>query len=82
MVQVNQARGAATTLGTLVTIQADGRTQWRDVSSGGSYMSVHDSRLHFGLGEAGTVDRVHVTSLDGGETVLTDVACCRILENQ
>jgi len=80
MVRVTQPRGAPTTLGTLVTIEAGGRTQWRDVSSGGSYMSVHDSRLHFGLGDAETVDRVQVTWPDGGETVLTDVACCRILE--
>ena len=43
-------------------------------------MSTHDPRLHFGLGEAGTADRVKITWPDGSETILTDVACCQVLE--
>jgi len=30
------------------------------VASGGSYASTHDPRLHFGLGDATTVDSVEV----------------------
>ena len=61
MVQLSVPPGAATAFGTLVPVEAGGRTQWRDVASGGSYMSTHDPRLHFGLGEAGTADRVKIT---------------------
>ena len=32
----------------------------RDRSSGGSFLSVHDPRLHFGLGEAKRVDTVEI----------------------
>jgi hypothetical protein len=80
MVRVIQAEGSATILGTLVTIKAGGRSQWRDVSSGGSYMSTHDPRLHFGLGEAAIAEQVTITWPDGSETVLVDVACCQVLE--
>jgi hypothetical protein len=80
MVQVIQPKGTATTLGTLVTVEAGGRTQWRDITSGGSYMSTHDPRLHFGLGDARTIDQVHIAWPDGSETIIRDVACCQVLK--
>ena len=80
MVHVSVPPGAGTALGTLVSVEAGGRTQWRDVSSGGSYMSTHDPRLHFGLGEAATADRVKIAWPDGSETVRKGVACCQVLQ--
>jgi enediyne biosynthesis protein E4 len=48
-------------IGARVTLTAAGRTQMREVRSGGSYMSQSDLRVHFGLGDhAGPVD-VEVT---------------------
>ncbi|MFN7827001.1 MAG: CRTAC1 family protein [Acidobacteriota bacterium] len=63
-------------LGARVRITADGRTQFDDQRSGGSYYSQNDPRLHFGLGQAtqittlevnwpsGTVDRLSNLPVD------------------
>jgi predicted nucleotidyltransferase len=47
-------------IGARVTIQAGSRRQVAEVRSGGSYISQNDTRVHFGLGTAATVDRVTV----------------------
>ncbi len=61
--------GRPAPVGTSVTVTAGGRSQWRDVAAGESYMSTHDPRPHFGLGTADTVDRVDVAWPDGTHTV-------------
>jgi hypothetical protein len=71
--------GEGTAIGTRVTVEADGRTQVRDAASGGSYLSVHDPRLHFGLGPARIAERVEVEWPDGSRTVLEDVDLNRFL---
>jgi hypothetical protein len=43
-------------MGARVTVTADGRRQIRERQSGGSYLSNHDPRLHFGLDAATRVD--------------------------
>ena len=60
-------------IGTQVRVTASGISQWRDIASGDSYMSTHDPRPHFGLGDAERVDEVEVTWPDGTTTVLKDV---------
>ena len=50
------AKGELSPIGTSVTVTAGGRTQWRDIAAGDSYMSTHDPRPHFGLGTAETAD--------------------------
>lgn len=57
--------GRGPAIGTRVVVTASGRSQVRDLASGGSYLSVHDPRLHFGLGSARTVERLEVTWPDG-----------------
>jgi len=47
-------------IGAKVTIQAGSRRQVAEVRSGGSYISHSDTRVHFGLGTATSVDRVTV----------------------
>ena len=47
-------------IGAKVTIEAGGRRQVAEVRSGGSYISHNDTRVHFGLGEAGSVDSVSI----------------------
>ena len=47
-------------IGARVTIQAGSRRQVAEVRSGGSYISHNDTRVHFGLGTATSVDRVIV----------------------
>ncbi|HET9192945.1 MAG TPA: CRTAC1 family protein [Vicinamibacterales bacterium] len=47
-------------IGARVTVQAGSRRQVAEVRSGGSYISHNDTRVHFGLGTAASVDRVIV----------------------
>jgi hypothetical protein len=61
---VRANRGA---IGARVSLTAHGRTQVDEVRSGGSYLSQNDLRLHFGLGNAATIDEVEVT-WPGGPT--------------
>ena len=52
-------------LGARVDLESDATTQSREVVSGGSYLSQNDTRLHFGLGEAATVESLTVAWSDG-----------------
>ena len=45
-------------IGSKVVVEAGDLRQVDEVRSGGSYLSHNDMRLHFGLGSAGTVDRI------------------------
>jgi enediyne biosynthesis protein E4 len=47
-------------VGSTVYLAADGIRQRADVMSGGSYESSNDQRVHFGLGDAATVDQVEI----------------------
>jgi hypothetical protein len=57
-----------------VEVEAGGRHIVRHLMAGGSFLSVHDPRFHFGLGSVERVDRLKVLWLGGGETVLDNVA--------
>ncbi|MGH9631955.1 MAG: CRTAC1 family protein, partial [Bryobacteraceae bacterium] len=52
-------------IGSTVVVHAGGRTQAAPVLSQTSYLSVNDQRLHFGLGESKTVDRIVVRWASG-----------------
>jgi hypothetical protein len=71
--------GEGTAVGTRGVVEAGGRRQSRDVSSGGSFLSVHDPRLHFGLGAAKIADRVEARWPDGSRTVLENVEVDRFV---
>jgi len=73
-------RGGIAPIGTRVTVRAGGRTQWRDIAAGDSFMSTHDPRPHFGLGTATKADEVDVRWPDGTHTVLRDVAVRQFLK--
>ena len=47
-------------VGTRVLLRANGFVQRGDVTSGGSFASSSDQRLHFGLGAASTIDAIEV----------------------
>jgi hypothetical protein len=72
-------RGGTNPIGTAVTLKAGGRTQWRDIAAGDSFMSTHDPRPHFGLGTVETVDEVQVTWPDGTRSTRRDVAARQFL---
>jgi len=71
--------GEAIPIGTTVTLRTGGRTQRRDIASGDSYMSSHDPRLHFGLGDAQLVDAIDVRWPDGSHTLRQNVPVRQIL---
>ena len=72
-------KGGIVPIGTEVEVTAGGRTHWRDIASGDSYMSTHDPRPHFGLGAVETVDRVKVTWPDKTVSVRKNVPARQIL---
>jgi hypothetical protein len=55
--------------GALVTVRAGGRRLVGVVQAGQGYLSSHDPRLHFGLGQAARVDGVEVRWPDGRREV-------------
>jgi len=57
--------GARTAIGARVTVVAGGRRQFQDVIGVNGYLSQGDTRVHFGLGAAATVDLVQVRWPDG-----------------
>src|SRR5207302_4922868 len=52
-------------VGVTVYLTTAGLRQRRDVLSGGSFASSNDQRVHFGLGEATTVEKVEIRWPDG-----------------
>ena len=72
-------KGGIIPIGTEVQVTAGGVTQWRDIASGDSYMSTHDPRPHFGLGELETVDEVVVTWPDKTTSVRKNVSARQFL---
>lgn len=54
-------------IGSKVVVEAGGRTQTNWVRTDSGYQSHRPPRVHFGLGEATTIDRLTVTLLDGTE---------------
>ncbi len=60
--------------GTTVTVElSDGSRLRGELYAGSSYLSSHEPRLHFGLGEA-TAVTVTVTWPDGAESIVTGVS--------
>jgi enediyne biosynthesis protein E4 len=70
--------GTAIPIGTQVTVTAGGRTMTQDIAAGDSYLSTHDPRPHFGLGDAETADVV-VRWPDGTRSVRKSVRARQFL---
>jgi tetratricopeptide (TPR) repeat protein len=66
-------------VGARVIVRAAGRELIRERQGGGSYLSAHDPRLHFGLGPAPRVERLEVRWPSGSRDVLFDVAADRAI---
>jgi hypothetical protein len=71
--------GGGTAIGARVSIEVEGRTLSRTVSSGNSFMSTHDPRLHFGLGTARSAGTVRVEWPDGSVTEQHSVPADRFI---
>ena len=73
------ARSNRSGIGARIKVVADGKSQIREVKSGGSYPSHSDMRLHFGLGEAPKADLVEIQWPSRLVEQFTDVKGDRIL---
>jgi hypothetical protein len=51
--------------------------QMGEVASGGSYLSQHDLRIHFGLGTHDRVERAEILWPNGSKETLTNLAADR-----
>ena len=60
-----------------VRVTAGGQFQLGEVVSGGSYLSQHDLRIHFGLGSQARVDKAEVLWPNGKVETLTNLAADR-----
>jgi hypothetical protein len=53
--------------------------QVREVRSGSGYLGQNDGRVHFGVGDAATIDRLSVSWPSGGTDVVDRVATNQLL---
>jgi len=60
-------------LGARVKITAGGMTQTDEIHSGGSYLSQHDVRVHFGLGTATKIDSLEIQWPSGASDTVRDL---------
>ena len=60
-------------IGARIKILAGGMTQTAQIHSGGSYLSQHDLRVHFGLGPVSKIDLVEIHWPSGAIDVLKDL---------
>ncbi len=65
--------------GTLIRAKFGGRTLLRHCHSDGSYLSACDSRVHFGLGTAATVDDLNVQWPDGSTSHFSGIVADRYI---
>jgi enediyne biosynthesis protein E4 len=79
ILKLTGARSNRSAIGARVKVLAGGHAQYGEVRSGGSYLSQNDLRLHFGLGDSRTVQRIEIAWPSGARQVLEDQAVDRIM---
>jgi len=60
LIKLRGTKSNRSAIGARVTLRAGGRSQMREVKSGGSYLSQSDLRVHFGLGAATEIDELRI----------------------
>jgi enediyne biosynthesis protein E4 len=76
-IQLEGVKSNKLALNARVRIIAGDLVQLDEIRSGGSYLSQHDLRLHFGLGSHDRVDKADVIWPDGSSEMLTILAADR-----
>jgi hypothetical protein len=79
LVQLVARRSAPNGIGARVIATVGSRTLVREVKAGSSYLSQSDTRVHFGLDQADTVQRLEVRWPRGTPEVFANVAANQIL---
>jgi hypothetical protein len=78
-IDLHGAAGNGQAVGAAVTVSVDSVKQRKVVTVGSSYLSMSDTRLHFGLGDSKSADWVEIRWPDGELQRLNDVGANRIL---
>jgi hypothetical protein len=78
-IKLEQAGPNRDALGARVKVVAGNLVQWSEVRSGGSYLSVSDIRLHFGLEQQKRVDLIEVRWPGGRVEQFRDLPVNRFL---
>ena len=78
-VRLRQDGPNARALGARVAVRTGDHRQVAQVGADGSYLSQHDTTLHFGLGPSATVDEIAIIWPDGAEQRLGNVIGDRVV---
>ena len=73
-IQVVGQKSNRSGLGARIKVVTSTHTQYREVQSGGSYLSFHDLRAHFGVGKAEQIELVEIRWLSGNVDRATQLA--------
>jgi len=77
--RLRQSGGNTQALGTRITVRTGERVQTAQVGAEGSYLSQHQSDLHFGLGSATKVDELTIYWADGAIEKHQDIESDRLV---
>jgi enediyne biosynthesis protein E4 len=69
-------------IGAKVKVSAGGIVQTDHLRGGGSYLSAHDPRLHFGVGKSPRIDSIEIIWPSGRTQSIKDIKANQILEIQ
>jgi hypothetical protein len=75
---VDPALGGRDAYGAEVVLETAGHRWWRVVQPSSGYLSSHDPRVHFGLGQAAKIDLLKVIWPDGSEESFSGLAVDRL----
>jgi hypothetical protein len=78
-IELHGRAGNRNGIGARIHIEHCGHTQFESVRNGGSYLSVDDPRVHFGLGSCAKVDRLSIRWPGGHQQVLENLSVDRYL---
>jgi hypothetical protein len=79
LVELEGTRSNRDAAGARIDARVGARTLHRQKHGGGSYLSAHDGRVHFGLGAATRVERLEIFWPSGRSQTLTDVKSNQVL---
>jgi len=65
--------------GAVLKLTSEGRTQVEQAKGGMSYMSAHDLRIHFGLGQRKTIESLEIAWLSGAVDKLVNVPINQVI---
>jgi len=79
LVRLVGTRSNRDAIGARLRVTAGGKTQMREVKAGSSYLGQHDLRVHFGLAQATTVDRLEIRWPNGQMETVPNIAVNQIV---